>query len=115
MESINFELVLKHRQSLRAYEGYLKRINKEHAAMVPFARGHSCYCEQPTTEASSIIQLTPDSAVGGVHSISNRDAPGRPFGAHASSQFSARKPSQLKKSTHYSSLRARGTKSGRSG
>ncbi|ARO26267.1 hypothetical protein TAL182_PA00077 (plasmid) [Rhizobium sp. TAL182] len=45
MESINFELVLRHRQSLRADQGYLKRIKKEHAAMVPFARGHSCYCE----------------------------------------------------------------------
>jgi DNA-binding FadR family transcriptional regulator len=34
MESINFELVLKHRQSSRAYRGYLKKINKEHAAIL---------------------------------------------------------------------------------
>ncbi|PDT43392.1 MULTISPECIES: FadR/GntR family transcriptional regulator [Sinorhizobium] len=34
MESINFELVLKHRQSSRAYNGYLKKINREHAAIL---------------------------------------------------------------------------------
>ncbi|UJW77630.1 FadR/GntR family transcriptional regulator [Rhizobium sp. SL42] len=34
MESINFELVLKHKQSSRAYSAYLKKINKEHAAIL---------------------------------------------------------------------------------
>ncbi|TCN31406.1 FadR/GntR family transcriptional regulator [Sinorhizobium americanum] len=34
MESINFELVLKHRQSSRVYSGYLKKIHKEHAAIL---------------------------------------------------------------------------------
>ncbi|MFK0207006.1 FadR/GntR family transcriptional regulator [Agrobacterium sp. NPDC090283] len=34
MESINFELVLKHRQSSRAYQAYLKKINKEHASIL---------------------------------------------------------------------------------
>ncbi|WP_152971101.1 FadR/GntR family transcriptional regulator, partial [Rhizobium ecuadorense] len=32
IESINFDLVLKHRQSARSYSTYLKKINKEHAA-----------------------------------------------------------------------------------
>lgn len=34
MESINFDLLLKHRQSARGYSGYLKKINKEHAAIL---------------------------------------------------------------------------------
>lgn len=34
MESINFELVLKHKQSSRAYSSYLKKIGKEHAAIL---------------------------------------------------------------------------------
>lgn len=34
IESINFELVLKHRQSARGYSTYLKKINKEHAAIL---------------------------------------------------------------------------------
>ncbi|MBB3612486.1 DNA-binding FadR family transcriptional regulator [Rhizobium sp. BK602] len=34
IESINFDLVLKHRQSARAYNSYLKKINKEHAAIL---------------------------------------------------------------------------------
>ncbi|MBD8554989.1 FadR family transcriptional regulator [Rhizobium sp. CFBP 8762] len=34
MDSINFELVLKHRQSARAYSSYLKKISKEHATIL---------------------------------------------------------------------------------
>ncbi|RWX04268.1 FadR family transcriptional regulator [Rhizobium leguminosarum] len=34
IESINFDLVLKHRQSARGYSTYLKKINKEHAAIL---------------------------------------------------------------------------------
>lgn len=34
MESINFELVLKHRQSARSQGNYLKKINREHAAIL---------------------------------------------------------------------------------
>lgn len=34
MESINFELVLKHRQSSRDYRTYLKKIDKEHASIL---------------------------------------------------------------------------------
>lgn len=34
MESINFELLLKHRQSSRTYSAYLRKVNKEHAAIL---------------------------------------------------------------------------------
>ncbi|WP_027686583.1 FadR/GntR family transcriptional regulator [Rhizobium leguminosarum] len=34
IESINFDLVLKHRRSARGYSTYLKKINKEHAAIL---------------------------------------------------------------------------------
>lgn len=34
MGEINFDLVLKHRQSGRSYSAYLKKINKEHAAIL---------------------------------------------------------------------------------
>ncbi|WP_341643210.1 FadR/GntR family transcriptional regulator [Thauera sp. SDU_THAU2] len=34
MGEINFDLVLKHRQSGRSYNAYLKKINKEHAAIL---------------------------------------------------------------------------------
>lgn len=34
MDSINFELLLKHRQSAGAYSAYLRKINKEHAAIL---------------------------------------------------------------------------------
>lgn len=34
MDSINFDLLLKHRQSARSYSTYLRQVNKEHASIL---------------------------------------------------------------------------------
>nr|WP_244920068.1 hypothetical protein [Rhizobium etli] len=66
MESINFELVLRHRQSSRAYQGYLKRINKEHAVRWFLSRAATvAFANGPPQESSSITLITPDSPVAG--------------------------------------------------